>query len=208
MKLLKSKPGVEHPEDRHLASLILQGDERAITEFMDVYFPRLYRFALIRLSHDESSAEDVVQQTLAIAARRIVTYRGEASLMTWLAQICKRELSRHLRQAQARSKVVTLLDDEPLASALLDTLQGSGSDEPLDFSEREELITLVHIVLDQLPNRHGDVLEWKYIDGLSIREIAARMDVGVEAVQSQLARARGSFKRAFGDLYELHHQEI
>ena len=124
MKLLKFNQNTLHPQDLQLAKRMLSGDEKAISEFMDVYFPRLYRFARVRLNHDETSAEDIVQQTLTSAARRIVTYRGEASMMTWLAQICRHELGRYFKQTKARDKVVTLFDDEPLASAFFDTLEG------------------------------------------------------------------------------------
>lgn len=207
VKRLNFNQSALHPQDLQLAKRMLRGDEKAISEFMDVYFPRLYRFALVRLSHDQTSAEDIVQQTLTNAARRIVTYRGEASMMTWLAQICRHELGRHLKQAKARDKVVILFDDDPLASAFFDTLEGDSKDNPLDFSEGEELISLVHLILDQLPNRHGDILEWKYIDGFSIKEIAERLGIGTEAVQSQLARAKGTFRQAFGELYELHYKK-
>jgi len=193
-----------HPKDLLLAKRVHRCEEKAISDFMDIYFPRLYRFALLRLDHDESAAEDVVQQSLTIAARHIATFRGEASLMTWLAQICRRELGRYALKAQARRNIVTLFDDEPLVSAFLDTVEGDEGDRPLDYSEREELASLVHMVLDGLPNRHGDVLEWKYIDGLSIKEIAGKLNIGTEAVQSQLARAKRTFRRAFGDIYEFH----
>ena len=45
--------------------------------------------------------------------------------------------------------------------------------------------------------KYGNVLEWKYIEGHSVREIAARLQIGTEAAQSLLARA----KRAFADVY-------
>ena len=204
MKLMSSHNERPHQTDRDLAQNMLRGDERAIAEFMDTYFPRLYRFALLRMNDDHAGAEDVVQQTITIAARKIATYRGEASLMTWLAQICRRELVRHVQKAQRRSKVVTLFDDEPLFAALLETID-EGFDNPMDFTERAELIGLVHVILDQLPNRSGDVLEWKYIDGLSILEISARLGVGTEAVQSRLARARRAFKQAFTDVHRLNY---
>ena len=207
MKLPGFNQDVLHPEDRRLASRMIKGDEKAISEFMDIYFPRLFRFALIRLDNNAANAEDVVQQALTIAARRIVTYRGEASLMTWLAQICKRELSRFTVKSAARNNVISLFDDEPLASAFLDTLESDDRDRPLEFTEKAELIVLVHLVLDQLPNRQGDFLEWKYIEGLSIVEISQRLNMGTEAVQSQLARAKKTFKRAFTDLYELHYRD-
>ncbi len=205
MKLVGLFQNTSHPHDWKLAQRMLKGDDQAISEFMDIYMPRLFRFAMVRLDHVESDAEDMVQQTLAIAARRISTYRGEASMMTWLAQICRREISRFWRQNTARNKVVSLFDDEPLAEAFLDTVEGDSSDRPLDYSEREELVSLIHVVLDHLPNRHGDVLEWKYVDGLSTKEIAQRLGIGDEAVQSQLARAKRTFRSAFGEMYELHY---
>ena len=60
-----------------------------------------------------------------------------------------------------------------------------------------ELLRLIQVALDNLPPRYGDVLEWKYIEGRTTREISERMDIGVEATQSLLARAR----RAFADTY-------
>ena len=196
---------VPHQRDKDLARRVIAGEDRAISEFMDIYFPRLYRFALIRLQQDTTSAEDVVQQTLTIAARRMETYRGEASLMAWLAQICTRELVRYQTRTKARQQVVTLFDDEPLMTALLETIEADQSDEPVHFTERAELISLVHFVMDQLPNRYGDVLEWKYIEGLSVKEISKKMNLGNEAVQSLIARAKRSFKKAFQESYTLHH---
>lgn len=54
------------------------------------------------------------------------------------------------------------------------------------------------MALDRLPVKYGNVLEWKYIEGHSVKEIAARLQIGTEAAQSVLARA----KRAFADVYE------
>lgn len=190
-----------HRTDRELARRMIRGEERAIREFMDVYFPRLYRFALVRMDEDPSGTEDVVQQTLTIAARKIGSYRGEASLMTWLVQICRRELVRHVKKTRRRDNVIRLFDDEPLLESILETLD---SDNPVDFTERTELISMVHLILDQLPNRNGDILEWKYIDGLSINEISERLGIGSEAVQSKLARARRAFKEAFSEIHEMN----
>ena len=202
MKLLRFRTEQPYEEDKQLAKGMLRNEEPAIREFMDIYFPRLYRFALMRMGDDASGAEDVVQQTLVIAARKIGTYRGEASLMTWLVQICRRELIRHVQKTERRRKVVALFDDEPLFDALMETID---DDNPLDLTERTELITMVHAVLDQLPNRNGDILEWKYIDGLSIREISEKLGMGTEAVQSQLARARRAFKQAFSEVHQLNY---
>lgn len=201
MKILSFKEKEPYEADRSLARAVVKGDERAIREFMDIYFPRLYRFALVRMNDDHAAAEDVVQQTLTIAARKMSTYRGEATLMSWLGQICRRELVRHARKDRRRGQVITLFDDEPLLESLMQTLEAG--DTPEQVNQRAELISMVHLVLDQLPGRNGDVLEWKYIDGLSIAEISERLGIGTEAVQSQLARARRAFKQSFSELHEM-----
>jgi DNA-directed RNA polymerase specialized sigma24 family protein len=40
------------------------------------------------------------------------------------------------------------------------------------------------------------VLEWKYVDGLAVADIAVRLDIGVKAAESLLTRARGAFREA------------
>jgi len=191
----------EHAEDRELARKVLDGDERATQQFIDAYFPRLYRYALLRLTHDEYAAEEVVQETLIIAARRIETYRGEASLFTWLTQICRRELFRFNKKDQRRNSILVLMDEDPLVRSIVESLESPTGNEPLEEYEKSQLANLVHLALDYLPNRYGDALEYKYIEGLSINEIAVRMQIGSEAVQSLLARARLAFKDAFNEIY-------
>ena len=56
------------------------------------------------------------------------------------------------------------------------------------------------MTLDSLPAPYGDVLEWKYLEGASMRDIADRLGLTVKAVESMLTRARESFKSGFGAL--------
>ena len=58
----------------------------------------------------------------------------------------------------------------------------------------EQVESLVRTVLDYLPGRYGDVLEWKYMHGLSVKEISDRLDVTPKAAESILNRARLAFK--------------
>ena len=45
-----------------------------------------------------------------------------------------------------------------------------------------------------MPKHYGDILEWKYVDGLSVADIAARLGVGPKAAESLLTRARNAFR--------------
>lgn len=182
-------------EDKRLVKQLLAGKQGAFDRFFEENFARLYRFALLRLSDDPDAAREVAQATLTRAVARLHTYKGEAALFTWLCAICRNETSDWLaRQGRYRDHIV-LTEDFPEVRAAVDSLHAP--ERPEQHYRRVELLRLIEVALDRLPPRYGDVLEWKYIEGYSTKEIAERLQLGVEATQSLLARAR----RAFGDVY-------
>ena len=187
--------------DRAVARRILGGDEAAFKELFDRFFPRLYRFAIARIGHDPDAARDIVQQTFCNAIERLDSYRGEAALYTWFCQICRNVVVDHFRRKGRSAERVTLLEDEPNARAILESLTAPVGDEPETGAWREQLHRIVEATLDSLPGHYGEVLEWKYIDGLSVNEIAARLDLGQKAAESLLTRAREAFRAAIVELY-------
>jgi RNA polymerase sigma-70 factor (ECF subfamily) len=184
-------------EDRRLAKQLLAGDARAFDQFFDDNFARLYRFAMARLSDDPDGAREVVQMAMTRAVQKIHTYRAESAMFTWLCAICRNEISDWLaRQGRYRDHIV-LIEDFPEVRAVVDSFQAPAADSPERHYQRVEALRLIQVALDRLPPKYGNVLEWKYVEGHSVKEIAARLDIGTEATQSLLARA----KRAFADVY-------
>jgi RNA polymerase sigma-70 factor (ECF subfamily) len=186
--------------DRALARRILGGDEDAFRDLFERFFPRLYRFALARLPGDPEAARDAVQQTFCQAIERLDTYRGEAALYTWFCQICRNVVADHHRRNGRGVTRVVLLEDQPNARAILETLAAPAADEPEAGAQREQVHRIVAATLDALPGRYGEALEWKYIDGLSVREIAGRLALGEKAAESLLTRARESFREAIAGM--------
>jgi len=183
-------------EDRKLVDRLVRGDEQAFDFFVDEYYPRLYRFAFSRLGRDADLAQDIVQSTFSKVIRKIGNYRGEAALFTWLCTFCRYEIAAYLRQQGRRASEVELVEDAPQARAALETL-GALSEGTVARFEREELARMVWAVLDHLPVRYGNTLQWKYIQGLSVREIASRLGASPKAAESVLARARQAFRDGF-----------
>jgi RNA polymerase sigma-70 factor (ECF subfamily) len=186
-----------YDDDKALARRMLAGDERSFEEFFETYFPGLYRFALARLHGNADAAEDVVQATLCKAVTRLATYRGEAALFTWLCTFCRHELSAHYARHQRSRQETPLVEDAPEVRSALESLGATESADPDERLRRRELARLVRIALDSLPRRYGDVLEWKYMQELSVSDIAARLDVGPKAAESLLTRARQAFRDGF-----------
>ena len=181
-------------DERELVRRMLDGEEPAFTEFFSTYFPRVFRFALPRLRRDEDAAKDVVQATLIKAMRGLDGWRGEAALFTWLCQICRREIADHVRSARRRSDRVVLIEDSEEVRAALEAIEAPSGDDPLRRCTGDEVGRLVHAVLDRLPGRYGEALEWKYVEGRSVEEIGDRLGIGHTAAQSLLARARVAFR--------------
>ena len=182
-------------DSRFLVARMLRGDEAAFSEFFDTNFPPLYRFTLPRVGGDPSAAEEIVQGVLCRAIRKLNTYRGEAALLTWLTTICRREIATYFQQRNRIPPMVDLADDLPEIRSALESLSGD------EVVRRNETSRLVQLVLDRLPNRYGDALEWKYIEGLTVAEIAQRLAVTPKAAESVLTRARDSFRDAFTAAY-------
>jgi RNA polymerase sigma-70 factor (ECF subfamily) len=178
---------------------MLAGDERAFDAFFEGHFPGLYRFALTRLNRDEAAAEEVAQATICRAITKLSTYRGEAALFTWLCTFCRHEISAYYRRNRITVRKVDLIEDAPEVRAALESLHGvlEGPQKALD---RAELGRLVQVVLDQLPSHYGNALEWKYLEELSVKEIASRLGLSPKAAESLLTRAREAFRDAFGTL--------
>lgn len=179
--------------DLAVARRILAGDQSAFRSLFDRFFPRLYRFVLGRLDGDHEATRDIVQQTFCRAIERLDGYRGEAALYTWFHQICRSTLMDYYRYTSRRARLIVPLDDLPDVRAVLETLAAPLMDEPETGAWRAEVRRLVQATVDALPERYGEVLEWKYVDGEPLKAIAQRLGVSDKAAESLLGRARSAF---------------
>ncbi len=191
-------------DDKRLVKQLLAGDQRAFDRFFEENFASLYRFAIARLSDDPEGAREVVQITLTRAVRKLDTFRAESALFTWLCAICRNEVSDWLRRQGRYRDHIVLVEDFPEVQAAVDSFQAPLEDSPERHYERVEAMRLIQVALDRLPAKYGNVLEWKYVEGHSVKEISAKLNIGAEATQSLLARA----KRAFADVYSSMNKAI
>ncbi|MGH9381124.1 MAG: RNA polymerase sigma factor, partial [Thermoanaerobaculia bacterium] len=185
----------------YLAKRMIAGDESAFEEFADDYIPPLYRFAQRRLA-DRELTRDIVQETVCKAIAKLPTFRGEAALTTWLCACCRNEIAAHFRSAGRRpgrtGREVELTEELGATESPLNP--GTVPDGPEQALLRKERGELVHVALDALPPHYSKVLQWKYVDRLSVKEIAARLRVGPKAAESLLTRARNAFRDGYEGL--------
>jgi RNA polymerase sigma-70 factor (ECF subfamily) len=183
--------------EQNLVKRLRAGERTAFEEFFREFHPKLYRFALRRLDHDVPAAEDAAQSAICAALKSLHTYRGEAALMSWLCTICRRQMSSRVPRSL---NIVAMREDDPEVQAALEALLAHECDDPLAATSRGQVQEAVLAALDYLPADYADVLEWKYVQELSVEEIANRIGRGIKATESLLTRARHAFREAFQSL--------
>lgn len=173
------------------------GDERAFEEFSERYIPGLYRFAARRLDQDRELTRDIVQSTVCNVIENLDSFRAEAPLFTWLCACCRNEIAMHFRRLGRRPREVELEEAAAGAGpvARFAAPAFAGPEERLLRVEESEL---VHVTLDRLPPSYAQAVQWRYLEGLGVPEIARRLAASYKATESLLSRAR----KAFRDIYE------
>jgi len=168
--------------------------EPAELRFEDVF--QNYRqmvFSLVyRLTGNHDDALEITQEIFVTVYRKLHTFRGEASVKTWLYRICLNRVANQLRwwKTRRRSQTISLqgLGDFDLVRLNLCPTFGPGNPEQTCIgTEFEENLQLC---LGRLAVKYRLVLVLRDIEGLSYEEIAESLQLSVGTVKSRLARAR------------------
>ena len=184
----------KYSADKKLVKKLLRGDEASFDAFYEEYFDKLYRFVLARVEYQHHIAEDIVQGSLCKAIDKLHTFKGEASLLTWLCTFCRYEMSAHYKK---ENRAPSLIDDHPEVKAHIESLAAFVQQQPENQVLQQQLNRLVHLTLDSLPERYAKVMELKYIQGLSVKDIATNMNTTAKSIESLLSRARPYFEDVF-----------
>lgn len=185
--------------DLELIGRLLDGDEAAFDELVDEYYPRLYRFAHRRTGSDTQATQEVVQASFATIIPKLGEFRGEAPLFSWLCTFCRYEIQAYWRRTSRQRHREELVEDSLEVRAAFDSL-GRLGDDPESQLVTKRLSEAVRRTLDSLPVRYGNALEWKYLHGLSVADIAGRLGMSAKAAESTLTRARAAFRDGFSEL--------
>jgi RNA polymerase sigma-70 factor (ECF subfamily) len=162
------------------------------------YSPALYRFFYAYTRGNRALAEDLVQETFLAALRRRLTFdprRG--SFRQWLWAIGRNKLADAYRSLHRQNGSLGFEAIEHALAAAAD-----GRPLPDELLQRDETRLRIGGALASLPPAYRDVLERKYIEGQSVREIAEAAGKTEKAVELQLRRARAAFRRQFEDSTE------
>jgi RNA polymerase sigma-70 factor (ECF subfamily) len=179
--------------DAELVRRARASDADAGRALYERYLPMVWRRAQA-LVGDSHAAEDVTSEVMLALLRNLGRLEGDAEcIAAWLATVVRRQAADHHRRVyRARTKLANMATGSGAVEPT--TADAHGPTVPL---EAEETKREVLRVLDDLPERQRAALEWKYLDGLGVREIAERLGESERAVEAVLYRARRGFRESF-----------
>jgi RNA polymerase sigma-70 factor (ECF subfamily) len=168
------------------------------------FAPQLYAAAL-RMTRNQSDAEDLVQETFLRGFRSFHTFTEGTNLRAWLFRILTNLFINSYRSKQRRPIETDLADVEDL---YLYRRIGSFEAAAASMSAEEQFLDLftdaeVKTALEELPENFRLPVLLADVEGFAYKEIAEMLDIPVGTVMSRLHRGRKAMQRA---LYEYAEQ--
>ncbi len=185
------------------AELVRQAREQNVEAWNTLsrrYLPLVWRYAYAQLQ-DIHAAEDVVGETMLALLKSIGQIDAESDgkttkISAWLRSVVRHKVADHHRRAY-RVK-------DHLPRLATEKQRHDGPQDPSAPLLVDEQKSQIAEILEGLPERQRLALEWKYVEGMRVREIAARLGETEKAVEATLYRARREFRR----LYELSEVKV
>jgi RNA polymerase sigma-70 factor (ECF subfamily) len=174
------------------------------TAIFDDYQRPVYNY-LLRMTQDQTVAEDLTQETFIRVYRGLPGFRGEASLATWVYHIATNiSLDHFRRRSTAQDTVTRSLDGvETDQEWLADNKAAS----PEQLATQSAMAVCVQKFMEQLPPDYRAALVLHDLQGMKNREIAAVLDVSLDTVKIRLHRARTKLRAALNSGCDFAHDE-
>lgn len=175
----------------------LARDPGAFRLIIKTHNQRLYRIARGVVRND-AEAEDIVQEAYMRAFASLDSFRGDASLSTWLSRIVINEALGRLRK---RKRIVAMPEnpDAQIIRFPLNSNDLNPGDDPERTMAQRQILGLVERATDSLPDVYRTVFVARVIEGLSIEETADLLGIRPETVKTRLHRARALVRKALDD---------
>ncbi len=168
------------PNEPQLIRAAQHGDMAAFKTLVEIHHGRVRAFLAVRMNH-ALEAEDLAQDTLILAFKKLPELDPERPLGAWLRGVAKHLLANYLRKFRA----IPIGANEEL-QALIDTQL----EQDFHHQDESERMAALRDCLEQLDPPARQLLHERYADGTSLEELAQRLSRKTSAISMQLHRLR------------------
>jgi len=168
------------------------GDREAFRAIMQRHNQRLFRVARAVVNNDDE-AEDILQDAYLKAFAAIALFRGESGLNTWLTAITLNEARGRLRRRRPSESLEVM---EANGDRIIPFPGMAEIADPEAEAVRSETRRLLERAIDGLTDEFRIVFMLREVEGLSVEETAAQLDLNPQTVRTRLFRARQSLRQS------------
>jgi RNA polymerase sigma-70 factor (ECF subfamily) len=191
------RPDPHAPGEERFIQRLLERDERAFNELVELYGDRVFRL-LFRMLARREEAEDMAQEVFVQVFKSIDQFRGDAKLGTWIYRVAINLCKNRVKYLSRRKSEVE--DElEPLAErASLDDARGVTTSElagPDQVAYGHQVELIVKRCIAELESDFREVLVLRDVEDLSYEEIGEITGLAEGTVKSRLHRARTMLKQ-------------
>ena len=160
-------PSLDVHGERAVVDAAIAGDEAALAELYNLYFPRVYRYILARTGNTYD-AEDLTEEVFLRVLDAIERFQWrEAPFSAWLFRIAHNAVISQRRKEGARGRT------SPLSEALPVDSQG-----PEEMVAKRLVLNEVMKAAETLPDAQRRVIGYRFAAGLTVAETARAMGKG------------------------------
>lgn len=174
------------------------GDPRLCEALMVDYFDFIYHLSYSIL-RDPAEADDAAQETFLQATLHLNQYQVGTNVKNWLAKIAVNTCRGRIRRAQARQRLQNTLQD---VLSLFNMQSGSYVPSPEDHAIQNERRRTLKKAVDSLDEKHRIPVLLRYVQGMSVPEIAEILDLSEGTVHSRLHYAHKKLRDRLGGMAE------
>ena len=162
--------------------LAQDGDQHAFRYLLEYFWNDVYGFMLQR-TQNENEAEDLTIRCFGKAFEKILTYNEVYGFKTWLTTIAK---NLHIDQIRKKTNSnISTESSQEVAQKIADSAPGPED----DLIRKQRLETLLNTIKNIKP-RYREVIQLKYLQELSIKQMAEKLNSSESTVKVKLMRAR------------------
>jgi len=197
-------------DDLTLVKRVRSGDQRAFGILIERYRKRVYALARGMVRNKEE-AMDIAQESFAKVYKNLNYFKGESSFETWLFRIARNLCIDLLRRRVAGGRTEQVEFDETAEAELEDAHLGLLSTrlgtDPQRTVLGKELAGKLEEALQQLPEKHREVLLLRELEGMAYEDLARVLNIPKGTVMSRLFHARASMQKILREYLDLEGED-
>jgi RNA polymerase sigma factor (sigma-70 family) len=164
------------------------------------------RKATKRMMHNVQDSEDVLQDGLLLAFKKLHQFEGRASFSTWLHSIVRNCSLMYFRKESAQRGAIVDLPPET-KELLLEQACVDACPSPEEQCIQQERSAILRKATRELPPQYHDAIKCFHLEGLGEEETARRLHMTPSALKAQLHCSRRILTRTIRSSYLPEHPE-